>query len=714
MAESGHGSGDETAADPVAWHNHDIPQRQLENVQLTKEEAEALPVSREDSFISVEIKSKKKDMQENEISQPGEDVEKLKVAEPQGGTDSGFHESTKSAIKNEKTLGPPPTSHKKRKPGKKGIFFSYSPDAAYLEKKFVVETVRQLKENNLAEDIWFDKDEKNIDAPTWFTQRLEAVEKCRAAILILSDSYFQSTMSLFEGKVLLERTVSLSKPPQLFLVLYSPTDIPPQYAPFLDGIVDLTSGRIAKSSLAEKSSMVVGSLSIYLEKLSTAMVPALPPLVAETEFTGQYKKTKLCQWTVNDVQEWLAGMKVREFFCQAFAENGIDGFLLMALTEQDMVSYLSIESRIVRKKILSEMVQILDNEQKLRDGWHLRVRLKRPRVDTVYLVYDPADVRLAQNMKADLLKKNIQVDTHDKLGQSKEEFLQINAPRIAGCKNILVLLTEAAATSPFVFNEVVFAEWLNRTIVTALFKNMWCKLRPAMKAILGENPAIDFETKMYTDSMDVLEHQVRPLRKVSGIVLEQAYLNRMAEGLKPLQVLAAPQSGQIMWPLTEYLEPKVFISYQWDTQARVDDIRTMLESSGVTCWADISPVTRGHSSMSSRNAALMSRPETSGEPITSQIQRNMRACSVVICCITPKYIQSDNCSKDLTLAETLYKPIIPLMLRFLPWPPEGAPTAVRKILAKLSTVDLSTEKLFKQNFYQVLERVKKHLQPAKS
>jgi len=47
---------------------------------------------------------------------------------------------------------------------------------------------------------------------------------------------------------------------------------------------------------------------------------------------------------------------------------------------------------------------------------------------------------------------------------------------------------------------------------------------------------------MYTESLDVLEHHIKPLRRVPGVVLEQAYLNKMAEGLKPLEILAYSRS----------------------------------------------------------------------------------------------------------------------------------------------------------------------------
>ena len=158
--------------------------------------------------------------------------------------------------------------------------------------------------------------------------------------------------------------------------------------------------------------------------------------------------------------------------------------------------------------------------------------------------------------------------------------------------------------------------------------------------------------------------------------------------------------------------PRVFISYQWDTQSRVEDIRRHLEACGLPCWADISPSTlplqRGNSSISIRSGNSTERDPVS-ETLQSQIQRNMRAASVVICCITPKYLQSDNCVKDLTLAETLHKPIIPVMIRFCPWPPEGAPPQVRKILVRHSytPLDLSNDKLYKQNIDTLIERVKK-------
>ena len=154
--------------------------------------------------------------------------------------------------------------------------------------------------------------------------------------------------------------------------------------------------------------------------------------------------------------------------------------------------------------------------------------------------------------------------------------------------------------------------------------------------------------------------------------------------------------------------PVVFVSYQWDMHSRVEDLTHVMQLNGITCSSDVSPTLagrqRGNSGFSVRSVTSM---DGALDTLTSQNQRNIRAAHVVLCCITSKYLQSDNCSKDLTLAETFRKPIVPVMLRFCPWPPEAAPPQVRKILARLAPVDLSNDKLFKQNLPILIEKIHK-------
>lgn len=159
-------------------------------------------------------------------------------------------------------------------------------------------------------------------------------------------------------------------------------------------------------------------------------------------------------------------------------------------------------------------------------------------------------------------------------------------------------------------------------------------------------------------------------------------------------------------PATEE-DALVFISYQWDMQSKVDEIQQLLERAGFPCWADIAMggPPRGHSSRSTRSSATFSHLDSASETLQGQIQRTMKACHVVLCCITPKYLQSDNCAKDLTLADAFHKPIIPLLLRYAP--SESAPNFVRRILLRYSYIDLSNERLYKQNIGVLMDRVRK-------
>ena len=131
-----------------------------------------------------------------------------------------------------------------------------------------------------------------------------------------------------------------------------------------------------------------------------------------------------------------------------------------------------------------------------------------------------------------------QVFKHERLGQSREEFLQLNSAHLASCGHVIILLSTAAASSLFVYNEVLFADWLGKPFVVAMAANSWDKLRPNMQAILGSCPAVNFEGGPYEESMDILLYHLKPSRNMPAVILEQEFLDRMVEGLRPLRILA--------------------------------------------------------------------------------------------------------------------------------------------------------------------------------
>ncbi|KAI0209852.1 hypothetical protein LSAT2_005446 [Lamellibrachia satsuma] len=101
------------------------------------------------------------------------------------------------------------------------------------------------------------------------------------------------------------------------------------------------------------------------------------------------------------------------------------------------------------------------------------------------------------------------------------------------------------------------------------------------------------------------------------------------------------------------VEPaQVFISYQWDIQDEVRALRNKLETAGFTCWMDVGQM-------------------GGGDQLYGKIDTAIRGCKVAIACITPKYIVSQLCMKEVGLADLLRKPIIPILYSNVPWPPPG-------------------------------------------
>ena len=179
----------------------------------------------------------------------------------------------------------------------------------------------------------------------------------------------------------------------------------------------------------------------------------------------------LIHWSVSDVQNWLKSKGVPNFHRDAFLERQIDGFLLEVLGESQLTEHLLIDNKHVVRKIPEMVADRLKNDLQKEESWHYRYRDAKEKPSTIYLIFDPKDIATAYNIQKYFRSRGFTVMFHEKLGSSREEFLKENAPIMGQCANFLVIISQSGSTSPFVYNETVFVEWMGRNVCSILMND---------------------------------------------------------------------------------------------------------------------------------------------------------------------------------------------------------------------------------------------------
>ena len=77
---------------------------------------------------------------------------------------------------------------------------------------------------------------------------------------------------------------------------------------------------------------------------------------------------------------------------------------------------------------------------------------------------------------------------------------------------------------------------------------------------------------------------------------------------------------------------------------------------------------------------------------------------VIISCVTDRYCKSENCQREATLADTIKKPIIPLLLEPIPWPPAGQ---LGPIFAKLLYIDMTQG--YQTKMEELVKKIKSYM-----
>ena len=141
--------------------------------------------------------------------------------------------------------------------------------------------------------------------------------------------------------------------------------------------------------------------------------------------------------------------------------------------------------------------------------------------------------------------------------------------------------------------------------------------------------------------------------------------------------------------------PAVFLSYQWGTQKAVTRLKSHLEQAGYACWMDTGEM-------------------GGGDKLFAKIDAGIRGAKVVVCCLNKSYAQSDNCSREVHLAVSTGKPLIPLQMEKQTWPPEGA---LGPIMSEYLFIRFFDRKANDENYWpadkftELLAQIRYHVAP---
>lgn len=141
--------------------------------------------------------------------------------------------------------------------------------------------------------------------------------------------------------------------------------------------------------------------------------------------------------------------------------------------------------------------------------------------------------------------------------------------------------------------------------------------------------------------------------------------------------------------------PPVFLSYQWGVQDAVSTLKNHLEEAGYACWMDISQM-------------------GGGDKLYVKIDAGIRGAKVVVCCMNTAYAQSDNCCREVNLAISTGKPLIPLQMEKQKWPPEGA---LRPVMSEYLYIRFYDRKSNTSNYWpadkfpELLGQIRYHVAP---
>jgi len=249
------------------------------------------------------------------------------------------------------------------------------------------------------------------------------------------------------------------------------------------------------------------------------------------------------------------------------------------------------------------------------------------------------------------------------------------------CQVLICLITSEASKDETCLNQINLAVQLGKPIIPLLLdsKLKWPP-QGSLGPILSEYLFIRFFQRPNEITGD---ERYWPVDKFNELIMQLKCLIPTSTS----QLVASSPSSKIKIKM-----PEVFISYQWDKQKQIIQLFKKFQSIGINCWLDIYQM-------------------GGGDSLYDKIDKGLRNCLLVVSCVTIKYGLSANCRKEIALADSLSKPILPILLESMNYPPSGpmAPT-----LSVLKYTDFTKDEKEQEtwngdSFKELLERMRPYL-----
>ncbi|XP_060078187.1 uncharacterized protein LOC132557685 [Ylistrum balloti] len=257
---------------------------------------------------------------------------------------------------------------------------------------------------------------------------------------------------------------------------------------------------------------------------------------------------------------------------------------------------------------------------------------------------------------------------------------------IRGSKVIICCVSEKYAKSPNCNREVNLSVNLGKPMIPLLMEKMAWPPKGSMGPIFSEYLFVRFFQRGGEETANQCYWPVQKFREILMQLniykimpdesrITEEYKNWWVPVTEESIITTKSNNGGQSTAITAVdkeetsKSPDVFLSYQWGKQTQIKQLYKRLCELGLTCWMDIYQM-------------------GGGDSLYDKIDRGVRGCKIVLSCVTTKYAVSANCRREVSLADSIEKPVVPLLLEKMDWPPSGPMSTV---LSQFRFIDFSHE-----------------------